>query len=111
MSVRPCGMNRQVARKKKEPLNQMENSINAFLQNIDKVHTTDLGIGRIKKNLKNLNESMKENDVVEWCRKKIADVNSTITRKGKNWYVKIDDCVITVNACSYTIITAHKQKE
>ena len=37
------------------------------------------------------------------------DKNSII-RKGKNWYVSIDDIIITVNAYSYTIITAHKQK-
>ena len=33
-----------------------------------------------------------------------------IIRKGKNWYVSIDDIIITVNAYSYTIITAHKEK-
>ncbi|MDR1592225.1 MAG: DUF3781 domain-containing protein, partial [Prevotellaceae bacterium] len=27
-----------------------------------------------------------------------------------NWYVSVDNCVITVNAHSYTIITAHKTK-
>ncbi|WP_433169511.1 DUF3781 domain-containing protein [Treponema putidum] len=31
-------------------------------------------------------------------------------RKGKNWYVSIDDIIITVNAYSYTIVTTHKQK-
>ena len=30
---------------------------------------------------------------------------------GKNWYINIDACIITVNACSYTIITAHKEKK
>ena len=34
-----------------------------------------------------------------------------IERNGKNWYVIIDDSVITVNASSYTIITAHKGKK
>ena len=37
------------------------------------------------------------------------DKNSII-RKGKNWYVSIDDIIITVNAYSYTIVTTHKQK-
>ena len=27
-----------------------------------------------------------------------------------SWYIKIDGCVITVNAYSFTIITAHKVK-
>ncbi|MGI5090612.1 DUF3781 domain-containing protein [Treponema sp. OMZ 305] len=31
-------------------------------------------------------------------------------KKVKNWYVSIDDVIITINAYSYTIITAHKQK-
>lgn len=49
-------------------------------------------------------------DVVELCKKKILDAHSEINRRGKNWYIKIDDCIITVNAYSYTIITAHKIK-
>lgn len=34
-----------------------------------------------------------------------------IERRGKNWYISTDNCIITVNAYSYTIITAHKKKE
>ena len=30
-----------------------------------------------------------------------------ISRKGKNYYIEADGCIITVNASSYTIITAH----
>ena len=30
--------------------------------------------------------------------------------KGKNWYICIDDDITTVNACSDTIIMAHKKK-
>ena len=37
--------------------------------------------------------------------------NAVITRSGKNWYVNIDNCIITINAYSYTIITAHKEKK
>ncbi|MBP3886887.1 MAG: DUF3781 domain-containing protein [Cellulosilyticum sp.] len=33
-----------------------------------------------------------------------------MTRDGENWYIDIDTCIITVNAYSYTIITAHKEK-
>ena len=35
-----------------------------LLSNIDKVHTTEMGIDRIKKNLR-----LDTDDVVEWCRK------------------------------------------
>lgn len=76
---------------------------NELLNNLDKLHTTELGVVRIKKNL-----SLNTDDVVGWCRTKINSNKSVITRNGKNWYVYIDDCVITVNAHSYTIITAHK---
>lgn len=73
--------------------------------NLDKLHTTDLGVVRIKKNL-----SLDVDDVISWCREKIENQNALITRRGKNWYINIDDCEITVNAYSYTIITAHKIK-
>ena len=78
---------------------------NELLNKLDKLHTTELGVIRIKKNL-----SLDTDDVVEWCREKINSDNSVITRNGKNWYIHIDACIITVNAHSYTIITAHKEK-
>ena len=76
-----------------------------LLTNLDKLHTTDLGILRIRKNL-----SLDAEDVVSWCKDKIAAENADITRKGKNWYIAVDGCMITVNAYSYTIITAHRKK-
>lgn len=79
---------------------------NELLLNIEKLHTTDLGIMRIKRNL-SLDE---EADVVEWCREKIQDTDALINRRGKNWYVNIEHCEITVNAYSYTIITAHRKR-
>jgi len=72
-------------------------------ENLDRLHTTDLGAERIKRNL-----CLDVDDVVNWCRLKIKNPKSVITRKGKNWYVNIDGCKITVNTRSYTIITAHK---
>lgn len=78
---------------------------NELLNNLDKLHTTGLGIARIKRNL-----SLDVEDVVEWCKTKINSVHAVITRKGKNWYVNIETYIITVNAHSYTIITAHKKQ-
>ena len=78
---------------------------NDLLENIEKLHTTPMGVDRIRRNLE-LSDDVK--DVVEFCRQKILDDKAVITRQGKNWYVKIDGCIITVNAYSYTIITAHK---
>lgn len=74
-----------------------------LIENIDKVHTTEMGIGRISKNLGI------SGDVVEICKGKILKKESVVERKGKNYYVDIDDCIITVNASSFTIITAHKK--
>lgn len=74
-----------------------------FLSNINKVHTTEMGLNRIKKNLK-----LDENDVVEYCKNKIVDKNSNIYKQGKNWYCEIDHIKITINSYSYTIITAHR---
>lgn len=76
-----------------------------LIQNLDKLHTTDMGFVRICKNL-----SLDVDDVVKWCYSKILSPNAAIVRKGKNWYIDIDECEITVNAYSYTIITAHKIK-
>lgn len=78
---------------------------NDLILNLDKLHTTDLGIVRIKRNL-----GLDMEDVVSWCKEKIKEPNNHISRKGKNWYIIISDCEITVNAYSYTIITAHKLK-
>ena len=77
---------------------------NDLVTNLDKIHTTRLGIERIKKNL-----GVDMTDAVAWCKQKIENANDII-RKGKNWYVHVDDIVITINAYSFTVITAHKEK-
>lgn len=78
---------------------------NALIDNLEKLHTTELGAQRIKKNL-----SVDSDDIVLWCKSKIESPSAVITHKGKNWYVEIDGCIITVNSYSYTIITAHRTK-
>lgn len=75
-----------------------------FLLNLEQLHTTDLGVDRIKKNLQ-----LGVEDVVGWCKQKIESPNIRIARRGKNWYVDADGYEITVNAYSYTIITVHKK--
>ena len=79
--------------------------MNDLIENIDKLHTTEMGIERIKRNL-----SLEVDNIVYWCKEKILNERSIIERNGKNWYVYIDNCIITVNAHSFTIITAHKTK-
>lgn len=73
-----------------------------LLKNIDKIHTTELGILRIKKNLK-----LDIDDVVGYCKNKLLDKNCNIYKHGKNWYCEMDNIRITINSYSYTIITAH----
>ena len=76
-----------------------------LLKNIDNIHTTKMGIERIKRNL-----NLKNIDVVEYCKNKILDKKCIIYKEGKNWYCTIDNIIITINATSYTIITAHLMK-
>ena len=80
---------------------------NDLLDNIEKLHTTPMGVERIRRNL-SLGDDVK--DVVAFCSQKILTPTANITRQGKNWYVKIDGCIITVNAYSFTIITAHTMR-
>ncbi|MDD3219403.1 MAG: DUF3781 domain-containing protein [Lachnospiraceae bacterium] len=53
--------------------------MNELLTNLDKVHTTEMGIERIKRNL-----SLDTDDVVEWCKDKIKSSSADIRRNGKN---------------------------
>lgn len=77
---------------------------NKLIENLNKLHTTDLGVIRIKRNL-----ALTVEDVVDWCKEKIQDENACIMRKGKNWYVEIEGYRLTINATGYTIITAHRR--
>lgn len=79
---------------------------NELLMHLDQLHTTELGTLRIRRNL-----SLDTNDVVGWCKVKTSSPDAVITRSGKNWYVAVEGCIITINAYSFTIITAHKGKK
>ncbi|MDO4945489.1 MAG: DUF3781 domain-containing protein [Ruminococcus sp.] len=73
-----------------------------LLNNLDKIHTTEMGAERIKKNL-----ILRTDDVVEYCKNKISDEKCNTYKTGKNYYCEIDNIKITINSYSYTIITAH----
>lgn len=85
---------------------EVMNIMNDLIEHIDKLHTTDMGIERIKRNLQ-----IETDDVVQWSREQILHKDATIERAGKNWYITVNNCRITVNAHSYTIITAHRIKK
>ena len=68
------------------------------------LRTTPLGVERIRRNL---NIQNKDVDIVGLIRDMILDDNAIAERRGKNWYIISGGCIITVNASSLTIITAH----
>ena len=78
---------------------------NELLSNINKIHTTKLGIERIKKNLE-----INDVDIVNSLKEKIQDDNCIILKSGKNYYCKIENIIITINSYNYCIITAKKSK-
>jgi len=47
-----------------------------LLENLDKLHTTELGIQRIKRNL-----SLETDDIISWCKNKISSPNAQISKK------------------------------
>lgn len=79
--------------------------MNKLINNLDKLHTTELGVLRLRKNL-----SLYDEDVISWSKEKINNSKVLIKREGKNWYVSIDDIILTINSSSYTIITGHRKK-
>ena len=79
--------------------------MNDLIMNLDKLHTTELGAERIRRNL-----GVEVVDVAEWCRQRIKGAEQ-IARRGKNWYIQNENAIITINAHSYTVITAHRDKE
>lgn len=64
-----------------------------------------MGEVRIKKNLELFHD-----DVAEYCKSLISNKDSIVHKQGKNFYLEIDNIVITINSSSYTIITARKIK-
>jgi len=76
--------------------------MNELYSNLDKIHTTDLGVFRIQKNIHYFKD-----DVVNYLKEKIKK-NCIIYKKGKNYYCEIDSIRITINSYNYCIITVHK---
>lgn len=73
-----------------------------LLDNIEKIHTNEMGTDRIKRNLK-----IDITDVVEYCKNKVLNKNCNIYKQSKNWYCEVENIKFTINSYSYTIITAH----
>jgi GNAT superfamily N-acetyltransferase len=72
-----------------------------LLANVNKLHTTQMGVERIRRNL-----GLADEDIVAWC-KECVKSHDLIIGQGKNWYVYKNGVAITINKRSNTIITAH----
>lgn len=73
-----------------------------ILRNKEKIHTTELGVERIKSNL-----NLKTDNVISYCLNIIENEESVVSKKGKNYYITYDNIILTLNSSSFTIITAH----
>lgn len=76
-----------------------------LISNVNKIHTTKMGIDRIKNNL-----NIESENVIEYCKRLVLNENCLIYKLGKNWYCEINHIRLTINANSFTIITAHTMK-
>ena len=76
----------------------------ALIEDLGRLHTTEMGAEWVRRNI-----GLTGEDPVEWCRARILDEGAMTERRGKNWYVRAGGCVITVNAGSFTVITAHRE--
>ena len=75
--------------------------VQPLTEKIDKLHTTELGAIRIRRNL-----NLQTDDIISWC-KEFVRTADLIIGQGKNWYAYKNGMVITINKRSNTIITAH----
>ena len=57
-----------------------------LINNINKIHTTHLGLDRIKKNLK-----LDNYDIIEYIKNIIKNKDTIIYKKGKNYYCETDN--------------------
>lgn len=72
-----------------------------LIKHLNDIHTKPMGYDRITRNLQ------LETDALEWCKNAVVNANN-IQLLNKNYYVYYCGAVITINAKSFTIITAHK---
>ena len=81
------------------------NDKNMLLNNIEKLHSTELGMKRISNNLE-----LDIADIINYCKSLLLNNKCRIHKKGKKFYCECADVLLTINSYSYTIITAHKIK-
>lgn len=77
-----------------------------LISNLDKLHTTEMGRERVRRNL----DLPAASDIIALCREMILSPDAQIERRGKNYYITVRNCIITINAGAFTVITAHREK-
>ena len=60
-----------------------------LINNINKIHTTNMGLDRIKKNLK-----LDNYDIIEYIKNIIKNKDTITYKKGKNYYCETDNIII-----------------
>lgn len=80
--------------------------ISVLTENIGRLHTTAMGAERIKRNIQ-----LEADDAIRLCQTAVLNNTAFVRRMGKNWYITVDSVTLTVNAHSYTVITAHMNRE
>ncbi|AEB07517.1 GCN5-related N-acetyltransferase [Coriobacterium glomerans PW2] len=73
-----------------------------LIEKLDSIHTTELAAVRLSRNL-----GLGVYDVSNWCRSRILDPKTSVTLRGKNYLVHAPDAIITLNARTLTVTTAH----
>ena len=75
-----------------------------LLKHLDEIHNTELGIKRIYRNI-----GLYDTEILTEIEDALTihSYDTTVIRKGKNYYVRYRDVEYTINASSYTVITAH----
>ena len=74
-------------------------------ENTGRLHTTKMGAERIKRNIQ-----LDADNAIRLCQTAILNNTACAERIGKNWYITVNSFILTVNAHSYTVITAHEKK-
>ncbi len=74
-----------------------------ILNNAEYIHATSMAALRINHNLK-----LDITNHVDWFIAIVKDEKNKIERKGRNYYITYNDAIITLNANSFTLLTAHR---
>ena len=74
-----------------------------LLTNIERIHTTELGEERLIENLRLANKNP-----IRYVKDFLRNPKSHVYKKGKNFYCEYNHVRLTINAYTFTVITAHK---